>query len=146
MITNLLATIVVTLVTNTTERVPQKYFDGGCPDGIIGCLVIHQPGYRDDPDAKERWVKTVVTQSTKARFNYDGLPYEVTLYETNLSNVEIHYVLERTEKWKPEEVKEASLNPLLKATNWGNPGAIGLTNLVFTNLPGHWEYLTNHLK
>lgn len=58
MLTNLCASVIVTLVTNVTEKFPTHSAPVPCPDGMIGCAVYHsKPVPVENPTTK-----TVITE------------------------------------------------------------------------------------
>lgn len=102
MITNLVASIVVTVVTNVTERLPTHSEPAPCPDaGAFGagisCGVYHS---KTVPDAnpKEKWIDYAVKEVTTATFKDFNLPPSV--YERPITNWSEHLVLRQD--WKKE--------------------------------------------
>lgn len=89
--TNLLAAVVVTLVTNTTEVTPTILVPDVCPESIAnpgyGCLVAHMKAV-PDPSAKEKKVVTTCEEVTTLRFDWMGAAREVvnkrTMWQTNV--------------------------------------------------------------
>ncbi len=100
MITNLVASVVVSLVTNTTERLPMHTVPDPCPDGLIGCLVYHCH-LEPDKDPDRKWVKTEVVRQKSISFAVDGVQYRETLTNEVISAVEVEMRLERKEIWNP---------------------------------------------
>ena len=87
--TNLIASIVVTVVTNTAERLPQIIVPVKCPDakngGGFGCLVNHTETI-PDPNPKEKMVVTTCRETTTLRFEWRGhreIVEERILWQTN---------------------------------------------------------------
>ena len=85
MITNILATITITLLTNTVD-VPIEFdhFEPiPCPDGMFGCLVYHQKGV--NPTARN--ITTNIIEQRTISFTFEGQPIEAktqrTLWSTN---------------------------------------------------------------
>lgn len=118
MLTNIVASIVVSLVTNVTERVPMHPDNSGqillmSPGLVMTNRTIVQdvvqdgyegwsqtPGYRmvPDPDPKQKWVRTVIKRVTTLSFDFEGQHYSVDK-EQIVSDKEVEYRLERTDKW-----------------------------------------------
>lgn len=96
MLTNLLCSIVVTLVTNTTERLPVTYESERCPDGMLGCLVDHRKPV-PVPNPKEKWIVTTIKRITKITVTLEGNPEEFTK-EQVVSVTEKHLVL--NQEWR----------------------------------------------
>lgn len=69
--TNLLASIVVSLVTNVTEVVPEVVTDQvtSCPENRHGCAVIH---YKTIPSTTEKEIVTTVTKREVLTFEWRG--------------------------------------------------------------------------
>jgi hypothetical protein len=145
MITNLLCSIVVTLVTNTSDRFPTHLVPAPCPDGMLGCLVNH---YRDEADLNPttKWTRTTVKRVTTLEFQFQGKPMAATTEEV-LSNVEVTYQLEKVEAWKPKETNDLTVataplwitNGILYGTNWAvtnwfGPATFGTNTFNVTNL------------
>lgn len=139
MLTNLIFSVVVTIVTNTAEVNNERYnwIAGPCPEGREGCAVFH--GIRGAllSAATERTVTTTYTAKTnwvcKEPF------YEIPKGECVLSNkVE---VLKLEQKWvsasSTVNTNREALN--LSGSFWvatnGNVFA-GLTNWIVTNTAG----------
>lgn len=77
MMTNLIATVVVIVSTNTSTILPQKWVPIPCPDATpgYGCLVNHAKAV-PDPDAKERTIETKAIETTVLTFDWNG-PREI---------------------------------------------------------------------
>jgi hypothetical protein len=151
MITNLIATIVVTLVTNVTERFPQHLEYEPCPDNISGCLVLHGAHYVNDANPSKKWVRTTVTRRKVAQIQFEERLVEPVLSDGVVSDTEVEYAIQRTETWLPKSTNDVAGKTLdggrwcnvINATNgmtfpaeWTNRNEIllGLTNwLTITN-------------
>lgn len=70
MITNLVASIAVSLVTNVTEQITgyEHYEPAPCPEGRIGCLVFHQRGV----NPTHKTITTNVIEITTITFDWLG--------------------------------------------------------------------------
>lgn len=76
MITNIVASIVVALVTNVSERFPQTFVAEACPskDGtVLDMFCGHNANV---PNPKEKWILYSVAEVTTLRFDWNG-PREV---------------------------------------------------------------------
>jgi len=104
MITNLLASVVFTLVTNVTERFPTHSVTIGCPDNIPGCLVNHVK-QEPDKDPQKKWVRTVVKKMAYVSFRAEaGTPVRTTGEVYTVSDNEVEYELHRVvvkDQWVP---------------------------------------------
>lgn len=98
MITNLLATVVTTLVTNTTERFPQQFEATGCPDGMLGCLVAHG-NMVNVTNPKEKWIDTIITKQTVFTFSIGSITNSSVV--TNWTQ---HFV--KIEGWQREKMTQ----------------------------------------
>jgi len=89
MLTNLLASVVITLVTNTVETPSdfERYEPTSCPEGRIGCAVYHSRGV--NPQGKV--VTTTVLERTALQFDWAGQKREV-VQEKELSRKEEHWL------------------------------------------------------
>lgn len=111
MITNLIASIVVTLVTNTTERFPQRFVEE--PNrvtiefgGLRAEPAVMRGRYEDDKDAKKKWITTTVKRITTIHFEWMGKKREVS-DECVISSIEVECVLSRKEDWIPVSTNSA---------------------------------------
>ena len=127
MITNLLASIVITLTTNVSERFPGHQGFGECPDHNPGCLAIHGNGWINDPDPKKKWVRTTVTKVKTLQFDFEG-QRSVELSRETVSDSEVEFLLKRKDDWLAGSEK--------RLTNSG---------LVFTNSSRGFVIYTNDL-
>lgn len=85
MTTNLLAAIVVTLSTNTVEKVTGylNQVQDVCPEGRVGCAVMHWKGV----DPNEKTITTTAKRTTTLTFDWMGKTQAVehveVLWESN---------------------------------------------------------------
>lgn len=113
MLTNILASIVVSMVTNVTERVPTHWENSNqillTTPGVMITNVNRFHTYLDpipygsgaqvpDPDPKQKWVRTVIKRVTTLSFDFERQHYSVDK-EQIVSDNEVEYRLERTDKW-----------------------------------------------
>lgn len=106
--TNLLAYIVITLVTNTTERFPthdEPYFESSGSPGIYLTDALYRAHQMPDKDPKVKWVRTTVKEITLAKFELDG-PQEKVLSERIVSDIEVEQRLVRVESWTPSATND----------------------------------------
>lgn len=101
MITNLVASVVVALCTNVTERVSTHTVSGPYPPGYEN-LTVYICHEEPDKDPKEKWVKTTVKRVTTIRFAFQGHPTEAK-YEEVISEKEVHFV--KNDEWKAQPPK-----------------------------------------
>lgn len=100
-VTNLVASIVVTLTTNVSDVFPKHMVEdpvGANPDGSIPAIFrVH---YEDVKDPKEKWVVTKINEVTTFKFTYNGIPME-TERVNELTNWTTHFTLAPPEpkKW-----------------------------------------------
>lgn len=136
--TNLLATILVTLVTNVTERFPQHYEPLPAPwrPGGSAYTLESYGHYVDDPSPAKKWVRTTVKRVTKAKFEWGGKPREVSEEEV-VSDVEVE--MRRNELWSAVATNEV---PQTLFTWYGGDGG-ALTNFATTNAIGMILIATN---
>ncbi len=137
MITNLLASIVVTLSTNVTDRFPTHTESAPCPEGRIGCLVYHCQLVPDEnPDHK--WVKTTVSRVTTVAFDLNGQHMEAKSEEL-VSDVEVEYAIERRQDLIPKGTNDVK----------GKTFIFGEWRGTFTNLVGTYYsagvFMTNYV-
>lgn len=130
MITNLLASLVVTLVTNitTSDNAVYEQIQNPCPDKMVGCCVFH--GYRNGPLIKPATEKTeiaVVKEITSAEFNWGAEKKTFPLSEKIISTTATVY--RKIEDWK--YVSRADVEPPKLLTNSIRGG---MSYLFFTNL------------
>lgn len=107
MITNILCSIVVSLVTNTTERVPRHQVSGiqsipasafyvNTGVATIPCTLNNQsfwnPSYEDDVDPKEKWVTTEIKKITIINNAMTSGPQFCVTNEVVFSKYEHHLV------------------------------------------------------
>ncbi len=107
MITNLLAGIVVTLVTNTSERFPRHLVADAPPidrDHPEQFSLVYYGHWEMDHDPSEKWVRTTILRRTTLTFEWQGRR-EVSSDEV-LSDTEQHFTIERKENWKPDDVPD----------------------------------------
>jgi hypothetical protein len=99
MITNLLASIVVSLVTNTTETFPKHMVPVPPPAGQEMYLV-YRAREEIDENPKEKWVTTNILEVTVIRFNALGKQYEAKS-ERAITNWTTHLLIAAPEpaKW-----------------------------------------------
>ena len=150
MITNLLVTIVFTLITNVTERWPtHQVFDGnGFPDHPEYLTAV----FKTVPDANptNKWVRTTITQDKVANGSINDTNFSVVMEHKVVSDIEVEYAVKRTEAWNPVGTNDVSDTYLLgneqvkhyhyNATNMGTftngviMGCLMVTNNVFISL------------
>lgn len=105
--TNLLAAIVITVVTNTTEELPWHWEVDNTPNvtvpGAYGGITMRTLECHmkrvNDPDAKIKRVTTTVKELATLRFDWNGpreIVQEKVLWETNAV-----FALETKSEWKP---------------------------------------------
>lgn len=137
MTTNLLATVLVTLVTNVTERVPMESHMVPCPEGRLGCLVIHWSPETPVPNPTNKWVRTTITERRELRM-WTGLGVRtVKQDERKVSDVEVTLAVERT--WHPVATNDVVEPPPMKFSVIPGSNVIIITNVFETN---YW-FLTN---
>lgn len=127
MITNLLASIVVTLITNTTERVPTHEVPGPRPPGYETSAVYfcHQ-----EPDANpdRKWIRITVKEVSTLKFEYEGKPHEAVIGEKVISDNEVELSLKVTNEWLANHT-----NNVLERTFVSSFGSNGLWLQTSTN-------------
>lgn len=128
MITNLVASITISLVTNITERFPQHLESTPCPDVVAGsistCATFHGK-WVDDPHPRQKWVKTTVSRVKTVSFDWLGKRREATESDT-LSETEVEQSLES--KWQPVSTNQVNL-PIVIALP-GTTNILRLTNTI----------------
>jgi hypothetical protein len=99
MITNILATVIVSLVTNATETLPKHIVADPAPPGQE-TFAVYRGHAVDDDNPKEKWVTTNVVEVTKIRFEALGQQYEAKS-ERVITNWTTHFLLAAPEpaKW-----------------------------------------------
>lgn len=99
MITNLVATVAVTLATNVSEVLPKHMVSGPYPPGTE-TLAIYIGHAEDDANPKEKWVTTNIVEVTSIRFDAFGQQYEAKS-ERAVTNWTTHFLLGPPEptKW-----------------------------------------------
>lgn len=125
MITNLVASIVVSIVTNVSERWPTHAEAVPCPEGRIGCAVLHWGPEIPDKDPTNKWVRTTIKRVTTCKFTWNDKPREV-LDEEILSSDEVRYEIKNS--WIPIATNQPTYHSVLPG-----PGIIILTNGFQTN-------------
>lgn len=93
MITNLAASVVVSLVTNTAEIFPRHIVPDAPPSSGSGS--VHAVFYgREEPvpNPKEKWVKTSIVEITTVKFQLQGRQYE-SKSEQPVTNWTTHFIL-----------------------------------------------------
>lgn len=70
MLTNLVAAVAITIVTNISEQVTgyARYVPDGCPEGRIGCAVYHTKGV----DPNQKTITTNIVEITSLTFDWLG--------------------------------------------------------------------------
>ena len=99
MLTNLLATIVTCLVTNTTEKFPQHEVPDPSPTYGNITLAVYRCHLENDLNPTCKTVITEVVQVTTISFDWDGVNLS-TKKEKVMSHSETEYVLDQL--WKPK--------------------------------------------
>ena len=98
MITNLVATIAISLVTNVTETLPKHMRADPMPPGqeTLAICISHAV---DDANPTEKWVTTNIVEVTTVSFEL-GQHYEAKS-ERSITNWTTHFVIGRPEppKW-----------------------------------------------
>ena len=130
MITNLVASIVVSLVTNTSERFPTHLVSDPCPEGREGCLVFHGHNVPDS-DPKQKWVRSTIKRVKAVEFDCAGKHFSNTIEEQIVSDTEVEFAIERKENWLPRATNDVAGASLLYNDKW--VGVQVLTNLWNTN-------------
>ncbi len=98
--TNLLATIVVMLVTNTSERFPMH--SEPTPPPSFGNTTLAVMTYKMVPDINpdKKWVTTTIKEVTTATFEFNGELKSVST-EKLVSATDVEFHIERHEDWHP---------------------------------------------
>lgn len=94
MITNILASIVISLVTNTVETLPQHWVNDPGPVSTGNFAIAVAYGhYQPDANPKEKWITTNVVKVTTIKFEALGRLYEVKS-ELAITNWTTHFVID----------------------------------------------------
>lgn len=134
-ITNLIPAITVSLlVTNESIRWPVTMETAPCPEGMIGCLVMH---YREVPvpNPTNRWRVTKIRRVERVEMPSIGVTN--TIRDELLSETETDEFAEttwRTGATRTNEVWRGSIIPFGSGTNWISSNAIGFSDLTTTNV------------
>ena len=91
MITNIVASVVVSLVTNTSETLPKHMVTDPPPPGLE-TLTVYRGHAVDDENPKEKWVTTKICEVTTVRFNAMGNQYEARS-ERVITNWTTHFLI-----------------------------------------------------
>lgn len=97
MSTNLLVSVLVTLVTNSVETFPQITIQDPsprAPDGSIYAVYVSHG--INDPNPKEKWITTNIVELTTLRFTYLTNKYEAHS-ERMITNWTTHFSLAPTQ-------------------------------------------------
>ncbi len=106
MITNLVASIIIALVTNVSERVPMTADQVPCPDGVkngYSCAALHFGPYYAVPNPTNKWIRTIIVRRKELAFEFEGRQYTAIIAEEKLSDKEVELSLIKTEEWKLKE-------------------------------------------
>lgn len=94
MITNILASIVITLVTNTVETLPKHYvIDPGPASTGNMALAVAYGHYEPDASPKEKWITTNVVEVTTVTFEAMKKQFEAKS-ERSVTNWTTHFWIE----------------------------------------------------
>ena len=97
MITNLIASVVITLTTNTVERFPQhQVADPTTLEESI--YLVYKCHMENDPDPHQKWIRTTIKRVTTVTFDMAGKPYTASSEEV-VSDTEVELVLQRKDDW-----------------------------------------------
>lgn len=80
MITNLIASIIVTLVTNTTEHYPQHSVSDPAPPGEV-CDLVYLSHLENDANATEKIVVTEIKEVTTVHYECAGSEHDDVVAE-----------------------------------------------------------------
>lgn len=84
--TNIVAAVVVSVVTNVTEDFPKHLVAEPCPQGLQGCAVFHGKWVNDE-NAKEKTLITTCKELTVLKFDWNGpreIVTEKVLWQSNV--------------------------------------------------------------
>jgi hypothetical protein len=118
MLTNLVATIIVSLVTNTTETLPQEIVPAPPPEGANPFNAVFYSKLQPVKDPKEKWVTTTIERVTKFQWQHDGREWE-SIGSTMLTNWTVHLLL--TPPGPPNWIVDPNNKPM--PLNWP-PGSV----------------------
>lgn len=93
MITNLVASIIVTLITNVSERVPTHWESLPKPPGSNPWTLEAYGHEVADPDPKQKWVKTTITENRTLSFTFESKAQSILLSSKLKSFSEVEYKL-----------------------------------------------------
>lgn len=97
MLTNLIASVVITLTTNVVERFPQHQVAD--PTTLQESInLVYKCHYENDADPHKKWIRTTIKRVTTVTFDMAGKPYSASREEV-VSDSEVEYSLERKENW-----------------------------------------------
>lgn len=132
MITNLVASIVVSLVTNTvtTDDAIYEQIPNPCPDKLTGCLVWH--GYSNGQkikDAENRIETSTIDEVTSLDISIDGKPHRIEQGRKYLFTDRKSFKLSR--KWEEVGSKRETNSLILMSSSLflTNGLVIGVTNI-----------------
>lgn len=98
MITNLVCSVVIALVTNTTDRFPQHLesdsppFNPKEPYGMQSVPAVFYGHFVNDAEPDKKWVKTSIARVTTVSFNLNGEDMKA-VKEEPISESEQEFVL-----------------------------------------------------
>jgi len=118
--TNLIASIIVSLVTNVTERFPTLPAFQNAGDSYT----LELP-YFPHTNPQQKWVKTTIKRVTKATFDWNGKPREVSDEEI-LNETEVEF--RKQDAWAPVATNDVPREP-----RWGTLNGYA-TNSIGTNM------------
>lgn len=106
MITNLVASVVIYMVTNVSETLPKHMVPDPAPPGQE-TFAVYRAHAVDDENPKEKWVTTNIVEVTAVRFEAFGNQYEAKS-EHPLTNWTTHFLLAAPEpkRWNNDTNNE----------------------------------------
>lgn len=122
MITNIIATIVVTLVTNTSERFPTHQEPDNEAMAKQGYTLMYFSKTVPDANPTNKWVRTTVKRISTLHGVYADKKLEWPISEEPVSDTEVEYALRQ--KWD-------SVSTNAYKEPW--PFLMNMTNMVVTN-------------
>jgi hypothetical protein len=129
MITNLLCSVIVTLITNTSERFPQHQEPDPAPlgSGVPSVTLEYRYKMVDDKNPTTKWVRTTIIERetvTVIKANDPAFVGKSFLaWERTVSDLEQQFYLKRVDTWETNEPPKVVINPAFSATNviaWPN--------------------------
>src|SRR6187402_3524990 len=113
MTTNITAIILITLVTNVTEKLPQQLVSDPSPPSINGVTdTLFRGRYVPISNPREKWEVTTVTEVTTFQFNYLDAPVTARR-ERQVATWTKHFVVVPPEPTKWTETTNKTAPPLV---------------------------------